>query len=113
MAKKKEENIVSSGQEEVQFDSLVVTSVHVYPFQENPELGKMKGTAVVVINDQLQLRGLKIIDGANGLFVGYPIDPFYKGEDYRTIYNPISRQFREHVENCILEKYQEALAKKA
>lgn len=95
----------------IQFDCLAVTSVHVYPFKENPSMGKTRGLANVVINDQLLLRGLRIIDGANGLFVSYPNDPFYKGEDYRTIFNPITRQFKEHVEHCVLEKYQEALVK--
>lgn len=97
--------------EAIQFDCLAVTSVHVYPFKENPSMGKTRGFANVVVNDQLVLRGLRIVDGVNGLFVGYPNDPFYKGEDYRTIFNPITRQFKEHVEHCVLEKYQEALVK--
>jgi stage V sporulation protein G len=50
------------------------------------------------------------MDGENGMFVGYPNDPFYKGEDYRSICLPITRQLREHIENCVLEKYQAAVA---
>ena len=46
----------------------------------------------------------------NGMFVGYPLDTFYKGEDYRTVCLPITRQLREHIENCVLEKYQAAVA---
>ena len=64
------------------FDCLAVTQVLVYPFR----------------------------DGANGLFVSYPLDPFFKGEEYKTICSPISRQLREHIENCVLEKYQAAVA---
>lgn len=107
MAKKKES---TQEQETLQFDCLAVTEVNVFPFKEPSLTGKIKGLATVVINDQLLLRGLRITDGANGLFVGYPLDPFYKGEDYRTVFSPMSRQFREHVENCVLEKYQEMLA---
>lgn len=97
-------------QESIQFDCLAVTAVHVHVFQDMPNMGKMKAVADIVVNDQLQLRGLKVVDGQNGLFVSYPNDPFYKGEDYRSIYQPIGRQFRDHVENCILEKYQEILS---
>lgn len=91
-----------------EFDVLAVTNVQVFPFKEGINLGHMKGMASVVLNDQLQLRGLRIMDGENGLYVGYPNDPFYKGEDLRSMYFPITRQLREHIENCVLEKYMEA-----
>lgn len=91
------------------FDCLAVTSVQVYPFKEGPFTGKMLAKASIVLNDQLQVRGLRIMEGENGLFVGYPNDPFYKGEDFRSICFPMTRQLREHIENCVLEKYQESL----
>ncbi len=97
-------------QKATQFDCLAVTSVQVFPFKEGPSLGHMKGLASVVLNDQMLIRGLRVMDGENGLFVGYPNDPFYKGEDFRSICNPITRQLREHIENCVLEKYQAAVA---
>lgn len=89
-----------------EFDCLAVTQVRVFPFKEGPSLGHLKGLAEIVINDQLVVRGLRIMEGVNGLFVSYPLDPFYKGDDFRSICNPISRQLREHIENCVLEKYQ-------
>lgn len=92
------------------FDSLAVTSVQVYPFKEGPSLGHMKAIAQVVLNDQLVLRGLRVMEGDYGLFVGYPFDPFYKGEDYRSLVVPMTRQLREHIENCVLEKYQASIA---
>lgn len=87
------------------FDRLAVTQVQVFPFKEGPSLGHMKGLAQIVINDQLVIRGLRIMEGVNGLFVSYPLDPFYKGEDFKSICNPITSQLREHIENCVLEKY--------
>lgn len=92
------------------FDCLAVTQVRVFPFKEGPSLGHLKGLAEIVINDQLVVRGLRIMEGVNGLFVSYPLDPFYKGDDFRSIVNPISRQLREHVENCVLERYQQETA---
>ena len=93
------------------FDCLAVTHVEVFPFIEGTNLGHLKGLASIVLNDQILIRGLRINDGENGLFVGYPCDPFYKGEDFRHMVNPITRQLREHIENCVLEKYQAAIAK--
>ena len=92
------------------FDCLAVTQVQVIPFKEGPSLGHLKGLAQIVLNDQMVIRGLRVMDGVNGLFVSYPLDPFYKGEDFKSICNPITRQLREHIENCILEKYQAAVA---
>ena len=91
------------------FDCLAVTQVQVFPFKDGVNLGHLKGLAQVVLNDQLVIRGLRIMDGLNGLFVSYPVDPFYRGNDLRSIVNPITRQLREHIENCILEKYQAAV----
>ena len=90
-----------------QFDCLAVTQVQV--FKEGPSMGHMVGTASVILNDQFLIRGLRIMEGENGLFVGYPNDPFYKGEDFRSICFPMTRQLREHIENCVLEKYQASL----
>lgn len=92
------------------FDCIAVTQVQVFPFKDGVNLGHLKGLAQVVLNDQLVIRGLRIMDGLNGLFVSYPVDPFYKGDDFRTIVNPITRMLREHIENCVLEKYQAAIA---
>lgn len=86
------------------FDCIAVTSVEVTPFRES--VGNIKGMATVTLNDQLVIRGLRVINGSNGLFVSYPVDPFFKGEEFRYVVAPITRQLREHIENCVLEKYQ-------
>lgn len=87
------------------FDCLAVTNVQVYPFRDGAICGNILALATVVLNDQLTIRGLRVMDGEYGMFVGYPNDPFYKGEDFRSIVFPITRALREHIENCVLEKY--------
>ena len=104
MSKKAVEKEISSA-----FDCLAVTQVQVYPFKEGPSMGHMLGLATIVLNDQFQVRGLRIMDGEHGLYVGYPNDPFYKGEDFRSVCCPMTRQLREHIENCVLEKYRASL----
>ena len=90
---------------ENKYDCLAVTKVQVYPFRDGAICGKILALATVVLNDQLTIRGLRVKDGEYGMFVGYPNDPFYKGEDLRSIVFPIKRVLREHIENCVLEKY--------
>lgn len=87
------------------FECMSVTSVQVYPFREEAKFGNMLGLATVVLNDQLVIRGLRVMGGENGMFVGYPNDPFYKGEDLRSTVFPMTRALREHIENCVLEKF--------
>lgn len=86
---------------------LAVTNVQVFPFKGGATLGHMKAMARIVLNDQFVVQGLRVMEGENGLFVGYPPDNFYKGEDYRSQCFPMTRQLREHIENCVLEKYHE------
>ena len=90
--------------------SLQVTSCQIFPFREGSSLGNIKAMASIVLSDEIQVRGLRIKHGENGLFVSYPNDPFYKGEDYRSICTPITRALREHIESVVLAKYNEAIA---
>ena len=85
-----------------------VTKVDVYPFKEVAYIGHVKAIANIVLNDQVQVRGLRVMDGKNGLFVGYPVDPLYKGEGFRNIVFPITAELRHHIEKSVLEKYDEA-----
>ena len=85
-----------------------VTKVDVYPFKEGAYIGHVKAIANIVLNDQIQVRGLRVMDCENGLFVGYPVDPFYKGEGFRNIVFPITAELRHHIEKSVLEKYDES-----
>ena len=108
---KKAELIALIQQLETQVNTTMqVTSCQVFPFHESPSLGKVKALANIIIGDQILIRGLRVMDGENGLFVGYPLDTFYKGEDFRTVCNPITRTMREHIESSVLEKYQQTIA---
>ncbi len=103
----KEKEAKAAKKSDAFFDVLTCTSVQVYPSKESG--GKTKAFARVAINDQLQLTGLRVMDGANGFFVSYPLDPYYKSEDYHSIFYPLNKELREHVEQCVLEKYQEMM----
>ena len=85
-----------------------VTQVLVFPFTDCPSLGHMRGLAQIVLNDCLQVRGLRIMEGNSGLFVSYPLDPFYKGEDFKSIVVPMDVELRALIEREVLAKYEEA-----
>ena len=83
---------------------LKVTSCQVYPLEA--PTGKTIALCRVVLNDELQLTGLRVVDGSNGLFVAYPNDPTYKGDDYRSLFYPITKELREHIEDVVLSQYE-------
>lgn len=100
--------------QEQTFDCLAVTSVQVFPFRDGPSLGRIKGLAQVVLNDQFLVRGLRIMDGENGLYISYPF-PFHpttgeNGQPRSTVF-PITKALRDHVEAVVIEKYQDAVKK--
>lgn len=82
------------------FKCLSVTLVKVFPFREAAQVNNGLALAEVVLNDQLVIRGLRIKKCPSGLFVAYPTDQFCNA-----IVLPITRELREHIENCVLEKY--------
>ena len=84
-----------------------VTQCMVFRLEE--PLGKTVALARVQLNDEVQLTGLKVMDGVHGLFVAYPNDPGYKGDDFRSIFYPITRELREHIEETVLIQYRNAL----
>ena len=85
-----------------------VTNTIVFIFK-GQEDSKLKGTARVVLDDELQLTGLRIYQGSKDLFVSYPNDPYYKGEDYRQLFFPTTCELRTHIEEEVIKVYKEQL----
>lgn len=83
-------------------------SARVKVFGDEAGMKDIKAVADVTIDDELTLRQLRVVDGKNGLYVGYPNDPFYKGEDYRSMFFPVSRELRAAIEDAVLQEYRKA-----
>lgn len=88
---------------------LKVTQVNVFPVPDLQQGGKLKAFARVMLNDSMQLTSLRIYDGVNGMFVSYPNDPHYKGNDYRQLFYPVQKELRDHIEIEILKEYKKCL----
>jgi stage V sporulation protein G len=86
---------------------LKVTECSVFPFDSKG--GKTLAFAKVVLEKQIVLTGLRIVNGVNGYFVSYPIDASRKSEDYHSVYYPITKELREHIENEVLARYAEVI----
>ena len=67
----------------------------------------IKGTASVNINGAFAIRGVKIIEGSNGLFVSMP--SYKVGNDYKDICFPITPECRKQLNDAVLGAYEQAL----
>lgn len=70
--------------------------------------GKMKAVVSVTFDDMFVVHDIKIIQGDRGFFIAMPSRKANDG-DYRDIAHPISTQMREHIQDCILERYKTIL----
>jgi stage V sporulation protein G len=87
--------------------NIELTAIKVYPFKQAK--GKIKAFAQVVLNGALRLNGLKVIEGDNGLFIGFPSE---KGKDgtFYSIYHPINRESRSVIQDAVLANYEAAVS---
>ena len=84
-----------------------VSKVQVFPFKETDSHMYTKGLATITLNDAIVIRGLRIMDGPNGMFVAYPLDPFYKGDCARNVVAPSRDDLRSYIEAVVLNKFNE------
>lgn len=67
----------------------------------------IKGMASVNINGAFAVRGVKIVEGSNGLFVAMP--SYKSGNEYRDVCFPITQECRKQLNDAVLSAYEQAL----
>jgi stage V sporulation protein G len=72
------------------------------------EDNKLKAFASITLDDCFVIRGLKIIEGAKGVFVAMPSRKRPDGT-YQDVAHPINNETRDWMEGLILEAYKEEL----
>lgn len=82
---------------------MVVTEVRI-SIQDS---GKLKAFANITFDDAFVVRGLKVIDGAQGMFVAMPSRKRADGT-YQDTAHPINNDMRQHIEDQVLAAYQKA-----
>jgi stage V sporulation protein G len=73
---------------------------------------KLKAFVNVTFDDVFVVRGLKVIAGKSGLFVCMPSRKLEDGT-YKDIAHPISNEFRQKLEEQILEEYRKLVEAEA
>ena len=81
-----------------------ITSVTVHNIEK--ENSRMKGIAVATLDDCFVVKGIRIIDGDNGLFIAMPSKTTATGE-HSDIAHPINKETRKMFEDAIFGAYEE------
>ena len=85
----------------------IITNVSVYTL--NDTNSKTVALATVTVSDCLVLTGLRIVKGKKGMFVSMPqrklSKPDKNGNEYADIFFPVTHDFREELNNAILDEY--------
>lgn len=84
--------------------NIIVTDIKIFPFKV-AGICHIRALANIVLNDALILRGIRIMEGYNGMYLSYPVDPFFEGSNFRFILGFITRELREYIENEVLKQY--------
>lgn len=71
------------------------------------EDSRMKGIASIVIDDCFAVHDIRIIDGANGLFIAMPSRAKSTG-GYKDVAHPINQETRDLFQQQIIAAYNEA-----
>ena len=87
-----------------------ITSVRVRESKSN--IGGLRAIASVIIDNALAIHDIKVIQGTKGLFIGMPSRKTIDLEsEYIDVVHPINQETRDMLQNIILAKYEEVIAK--
>jgi len=66
--------------------------------------GALKAFCDVTVLDSLDIRGFRVVEGKEGLFVSMPQEAGKDGKWYNTV-NPLKREVKDEIEKLVLEAY--------
>jgi stage V sporulation protein G len=67
---------------------------------------KTKAFVDILINEVLLIKGLKILNGRNGLFITMPQYKAHNGRFYDVVF-PLTKEIREYISSVILDTFNE------
>jgi stage V sporulation protein G len=86
-----------------------ITEVKVFPRGTvDSEDQKLKAYASITFDSSFVVRGLKVIDGKNGLFVVMPSRKLSDGT-FKDIAHPLNNEMRKSIEVRVLDKFHETM----
>lgn len=70
---------------------------------------QMKATCTVVLDDSLCIHQIHVIEGKNGLFIGFPntgdMKLYRKSKRFVNIVHPCTEELRKKISEAVLEEY--------
>ena len=82
-----------------------ITEVRIYKAKGN---GAVKAYASVSLDNEFIVKGIKVLEGENGLWVSMPSRKAKDGS-FQDIFHPASREAREKIVNAVLNAYREQI----
>jgi stage V sporulation protein G len=90
---------------------LEITEVRV-TLREDDKHDRLKAFATMTLNNAFVIRGLKIIQGTNGVFVAMPSRRRPDGQ-FQDIAHPINNETRRLMEEIVLAEYEREMERQA
>lgn len=66
---------------------------------------KMKAVVSIVLDNEFAVHDIKIIKGIKGLFIAMPSRKNHATDEFQDTAHPITKLFRETLQDAILQKY--------
>lgn len=84
--------------------NIQISEIKIFPIKNGQT--KVRAFAQLVLNNCFKISGLRIIEGDNGLFIGYPSE---KGKDgkYYEVVHPINRKGVDVIQDSLLRQYEQ------
>ncbi len=95
-------SVVKFLQEEV----MEITDVRIFPRGE----AKLKAFASITFEDSFRVKGLRVVEGSNGLFVAMPSRKLPDGT-FEDIAHPLTKEMKAIIEERVLAEYKKAIEK--
>ena len=73
-------------------------------FGSFPQGGSVRGVCSVTFNDQIAVKGVKVIEGSKGLFVAMP--SYKSGDEYKDLVYPVTKEGRQMLNESVLAAYE-------
>jgi len=87
-------------------NGIEITDVVIFPIKNKQEGSNLQSFAKVLFNDTFCITGIRIVEGKNGLFLGFPQQ--YKKEEGKgyDICFPTTADMREYITDQVLAQYE-------
>ncbi len=81
-----------------------ITDVRIYRTKGN---GNIKAYASVSLDNEFVVKGIKVLEGEKGIWVGMPSRKTKDGS-FQDVFHPVSKEARDKIVNAVLKAYRES-----